>query len=117
MPKYTFTCDFCGDQKTAYTSSKTQHLPCISCGTVPGMRRELPSSGSQEVREVVDSYTNVRLPENQKEEMKARKTEHFWEVEVPRLVQTYSIETCLQEGWLVYNEKGELVIGKSPSKR
>jgi hypothetical protein len=81
------------------------------------MVRQLPGSGSQAVREVVDSYSNVRTAPDEKEQNKARKTEYFWEVEVPRLIQTYSLETCLQEGWLVYNDKKELVIGKPPSKR
>jgi hypothetical protein len=81
------------------------------------MQRQFPGSGSQVVREVVDDYTNVRTAPDEKLQNLARKTEYFWEVEVPRLIQTYSLETCLQEGWLVYNDKNELVIGKSPSKR
>ena len=81
------------------------------------MKRQFPGSGSQAVREVVDSYTNVRNAPDEKEHNKARKTEYFWEVDVPRLIQTYSLQTCLEEGWLVYNDKGELVINKSPSKR
>ena len=81
------------------------------------MVRQLPGSGSQVVREVIDPYTNIRTAPDEKEQNKARKTEYFWEVEVPRLIQTYSLETCLEEKWLVYNEKGELVINKPPSKR
>jgi hypothetical protein len=45
------------------------------------------------------------------------KEDYFWEVEVPRLVQTYSTETCIENGWLKYNDKGELVINKPPKKR
>jgi hypothetical protein len=81
------------------------------------MKRQFPGSGTQQVREVVDTFTNTRQAPDAKAENKARKTEYFWEVEVPRLIQTYSIETCLEEGWLVYNDKGELVINKPPSKR
>lgn len=81
------------------------------------MARQFPSYGSKKVTETVDPYTNVRQEEDQKKINQDRKTEYFWEVEVPRLVQTYSVQTCLEEGWLVYNEKGELVINKPPSKR
>jgi hypothetical protein len=70
-----------------------------------------------EVREVVDSYTNRKWGKDHELVMKKRKDDHFWEVEVPRLVQTYSTQTCLEEGWLVYNDKGELVVPKAPSKR
>jgi hypothetical protein len=81
------------------------------------MQRQFPSSGSQKTTEVVDSFTNVRNEEDQKKKTKDRRTEYFWEVEVPRLIQTYSLQTCLEEKWLVYNDKGELVINKPPSKR
>jgi hypothetical protein len=81
------------------------------------MQRQFPGSGSQVTKEVVDPFTNVRTASDEKQQNKDRKTEHFWENEVPRLIQTYSIETCLEEKWLIYNDKGELVINKSPSKR
>ena len=96
-------------------SSKVEESTCTQCAHT--MKRQFPSSGSQKVTEIVDTYTNVRHEPDQKENMKARKTEHFWEVEVPRLVQTYGIQTCLEEKWLIYNDKGELVINKPPSKR
>lgn len=38
------------------------------------------------------------------------------EYTVPRLIQTHSLETALEEGWLVYNDKGELEIGKPKKK-
>ena len=81
------------------------------------MNRELPSSGSQAVTEVMDDFTGVKRDQNHDEITKARREQYYWEVEVPRFVETYSTQTCLEEGWLVYNEKGELVINKPPSKR
>jgi hypothetical protein len=81
------------------------------------MKRQLPGSGSQQVREVVDSFTNTRQTPDVKAENLARKTEYFWEIEVPRLIQTYSLATCLDEKWLIYDDKGNLVINKPPSKR
>jgi hypothetical protein len=114
MPKFRFLCT-CGNQAEKFASPKTEETDCASCGSK--MKRQFPGSGSQQVREVVDSFTNTRQTPDAKTENLARKTEYFWEVEVPRLIQTYSLATCLDEGWLVYNDKGELVINKPPSKR
>lgn len=115
MPKYRFKCSTCNKEVEKFCSHKTQELPCADCKTV--MKRLLPNSGIQKVTEVVDSFTGVTQTPNQREELKQRRDDHFWEVQVPRLVQEYSLETCLQEGWLVYNDKGELVINKPPRKR
>ena len=115
MPKFRFFCSTCDTEIEMYSSPKVETAECGVC--MSQMKRQFPGSGSQVVREVMDSFTNVRTTSDEKEQNKARKTEHFWEVEVPRLVQTYSLETCLEEGWLVYNDKGELVVNKSPSKR
>ena len=115
MPKFRFLCPSCNLEVERYASPKSETSECPTCKQP--MRRQFPGSGSQVVREVVDPFTNVRTASDEKEQNKARKTEYFWEVEVPRLIQTYSLETCLQEGWLVYNDKGELVVNKSPSKR
>ena len=114
MPKFRFLCD-CGQEIERFASPKTEETKCPACNGK--MKRQFPGSGSHAVREVVDSFTNTRTTPDAKEQNKARKTEHFWDVEVPRLIQTYSLETCLQEGWLTYNDKGELVINKPPSKR
>lgn len=116
MPKYNFTCNKCTTTTHKYVPVSVETLPCSVCGEV--MTRNLPNTNSPtEVREVVDPYTNTTWGKDHELVMKNRKDTHFWEVEVPRLVQTYSTQTCLEEGWLVYNDKGELVIGKAPSKR
>jgi hypothetical protein len=115
MPKYRFFCENCQVEIERYASPKEERTECGMC-MLP-MQRQFPGSGSQAVREVVDTFTNVRTAPDEKAQNKARKTEHFWEVEVPRLIQTYSLQTCLEEAWLIYNDKGELVINKSPSKR
>lgn len=116
MPKYAFLCPKCGTRKHKYTPSTVEQLICDNCQAVA--QRELPTiKGATEVREVVDPYTNVSWDQNQKEIIKERREQYYWEVEVPRLVETYSLETCLENKWLVYNDKGELVINKPPSKR
>jgi hypothetical protein len=114
MSKYRFLCQ-CGEEVERFVPLSREEIDCPKCHGK--MKRQLPRNGSQKVREVVDSYTNVRQEEDQKKKTQDRRTEHFWEVEVPRLVQTYSLQTCLEEGWLIYNDKGELVINKPPNKR
>jgi len=116
MPKYNFTCAQCGTKKHKYVSITTEKTPCKNCNG--SMERDLPKlSGNAQVTEMVDSYTGVKLDQNHKELIKDRHDQYYWDVEVPRLVQKYSIETCLENQWLVYNEKGDLVINKPPSKR
>jgi hypothetical protein len=114
MPKFHFLCPACNANVERFSSPKIEEIPCV-CGSK--MQRQFPGSGSQTVREVMDTFTNVRTAPDEKEQNKARKTEYFWDVEVPRLIQTYSLQTCLEEEWLIYNDKGELVINKPPSKR
>jgi uncharacterized lipoprotein YmbA len=82
------------------------------------MERDMPKlSGNAQVTEVVDPYTGVALDQNHSELIKDRHDQYYWEVEVPRLVAKYSKETCLENKWLVYDDKGNLVINKPPSKR
>jgi copper chaperone CopZ len=116
MPKYRFVCSNCGEEKTQYVPVSIENFPCGNCDS--SMIRQLPNVlGETEVKEVVDPYTNTKWGKDHEAVMKNRKDTHYWEVEVPRLVQTYSVETCIEEGWLVYNDKGELVINKPPAKR
>lgn len=116
MPKYNFTCTKCETKLHKYVSTNVETLPCSVCGEM--MNRDLPNTNSAtEVREIVDPYTNRKWGKDHEAVMKKRKEDHYWEVEVPRLVEKYSVETCLEQGWLVYNDKGELVINKPPSKR
>ncbi len=116
MPKYNFTCAKCQTKTHKYVPTNVETLPCPACGEI--MNRDLPNTNSAtEVREIVDPYTNRKWGKDHEAVMKKRKEDHYWEVEVPRLVEKYSVETCLEQGWLVYNDKGELVINKPPSKR
>lgn len=115
MAKYLFKYTKCTSTVERYATVKTETIICKECFST--MTRLFPNIGSKKVTEVVDPYLNVRHEEDHKKQLDDRRTEHFWEVEVPRLIQTYSIQTCLEEGWLVYNEKGELVIGKPHKKK
>jgi hypothetical protein len=115
MPKYTFQCSSCNTKSVEYTSHVVEELGCESCDGK--MLRTLPTISGYEVKELVDTLTNVSWKQEQDELVKQRKDDFYWTKEVPRLVQQYSVETCLEQGWLVYNDKGELVINKPPSKR
>lgn len=114
MAKYRFHCEQCNIAFERYASVSTEVLPCSVCEGEA--KRLFPNISSKQVTETVDPFLNIRHEEDQRKQLENRRIEHFWEVEVPRLIQTYSTQTCLEEGWLVYNEKGELVIGKPKKK-
>lgn len=111
MPKYFFTCKSCSSKEHRFVPSSILEVDC-TCGQK--MSRDLPNINSQtEVRELVDPYLNKRLNKDHEEIMKDRKKNYFVEVEIPRLVDKYSLETCLENKWLIYNDKGELVVNKN----
>jgi transcription elongation factor Elf1 len=116
MPKYNFVCNKCNTKKHKYVPSNIEMLSCERCGTQ--MSREFPVlSGRPQVTEKVDTYTGVNLNQDHDELIRDRYEQNYWEVEIPRLVQKYSLETCLENQWLIYDDKGDLVINKPPSKR
>lgn len=114
MPKYIFKCEKCEQLLEKFVPKLVKDIPC-SCGS--NAYRQLPNIAQQQVNETVDTYTGVKRDQNHVENIKERRDEHYWTVEVPRLIQTMSTETCIEQQWLVYNDKGELVINKPPSKR
>jgi transcription elongation factor Elf1 len=116
MPKYNFTCNSCQAKTHKYVPTTVETITCVTCGEV--MKRELPNTNSPtEVKEIVDPLRNIKWGKDHEAVMKNRKDTHYWEVEVPRLINTHSVETSLEQGWLKYNDKGELVINKPPAKR
>ena len=116
MPKYRFTCS-CGAEVTKYTSASTRSLECSECHSQ--MERQIPSHIEQStVKELVDTYTGVHLPPDNQQILESRRSEYFWKVEVPRLVNEYPLEHSLQEGWMYYDEQGKLQVHtKPPHKR
>lgn len=116
MPKYRFICS-CGAETSKYTSASVLEIKCKLCNE--NMQRQIPSTvEGASVKELVDSYTGVHLPPDNKEILDARRSEYFWKVEVPRLVQEYPAAHCLQEGWLYFDEQGKLQVQtKPPHKR
>lgn len=114
MAKYRYQCEKCNAVVECYASVDKENIKHGECGG--NAKRLFPKIGSKQVTELVDPFLNIRHEEDNRKQLESRRIEHFWDVEVPRLIQTYSTQTCLEEGWLVYNEKGELVIGKPQKK-
>lgn len=117
MPKYTFKCE-CGNVKQYITSSEMKTCKCRECGSE--MNRQLPTlNGSVEVKELIDKYTNTSWKEDQTKLLEDRKKTYFWEVEVPRMVNSgvYSLETMLENGWVYYSPKGELLTRTKPPQK
>lgn len=112
MPKYNFICDKCQTKVHKYVSVSVETLPCSICYQI--MQRELPNTNAPtEVKELVDPYTNITWNKDHEAIMQERKRLHYVNVEIPRLVEKYSLETCLENKWLTYNDKGELIINKN----
>lgn len=115
MPKYSFKCPSCKKEGSFYTNIETTEKDC-SCGSK--MERQVPTISKPLVKEKVDSYTNINVSVDNKEELEERKLEHYWAEIVPRLVQQYPPEICLQEGWMYFDDKGQIQIQtKPPHKR
>lgn len=114
MAKYVFKCATCSKSEEKFVPPLVKDIVCTCGGT---SIRQFPNIAQQQVSEVVDQYTGTKRDQNHVDNMKERRDQHYWDVEVERLIRTMSVETSLEQGWLVYNEKGELVKGKAPSKR
>jgi transcription elongation factor Elf1 len=119
MAKYTFTCPQCGKEEQRFANPKQISVPCSECGTPTD--RQLPVlNGPVTVKEVIDKHRNTIWNQGHKEDIEERKQKYFWEVEVPRLVNsgTYSIQTMLEQGWISVNDKEQVIINtKPPAKR
>jgi len=117
MPKYSFLCTECDNLEQLFVDVGIKTVVCPKCSSVAN--RQMPKlNGAVEVRETVDSTTNRKHKQNQKDLIKERNDEYFWKVEVPRLVQKYSTQTALEEGWIWIDDKGQVhVHDKPPGKR
>lgn len=116
MPKYTFTCEKCGSSIQKYTSVNTNVINC-ECGQA--MLRNMPNLSGIKTTEIVDKLLNKKHVADQENAMKDRKLQYYWEVEVPKMVNsgTYSLETMLEQGWVYYNEKQELITRTTPIQK
>ena len=78
------------------------------------MKRQLPNLTGSTTKETVDKLSNTSHMDNHDQIIQNRKEAYYWEVEVPRFVQTYDKETCLRQGWLYYDDKGQLQVRTKP---
>lgn len=116
MPKYTFICDKCSKSIQKYLSPSQRFNQC-ECGQT--VERQLPKIPAPKTTENVDKMSNRKHVADQANQMKERKLTYYWEVEVPNMVNSgiYSIETMLEQGWVYYNEKGELTTRTKPIQK
>ena len=115
MPKFSFTCSSCSKTFQKYVSLKTTILDC-ECGAKA--ERQMPHLAPTETREIIDPITGRKWKDNQQALLKERKEDYFWKIEVPRLVRTHCLETCLSEGWAYIDDHGKVcVYDKPPYKR
>ena len=116
MPKYTFLCNKCGKSLQKYLPTSQRFSQC-DCGE--NVERQLPKVAPPKTTECVDKMFNRKHVADQDNQMKERKLDYYWEVEVPKMVNSgiYSIETMLEQGWIYYNEKGELTTRTKPVQK
>ena len=116
MPKYTFVCPKCHTSFQKYASVKNTSAPC-ECGDEAS--RQMPNISGTRCTETVDKLLNRKHTADQAKTTQERKLNHYWTVEVPNMVNSgiYSIETMLQQGWVYYNEKGELTTRTKPVQK
>lgn len=117
MPKYTFACPKCESLEQKITDISTNNIKCHVCGS--DMVRQMPILKGLKTTEVIDKYTNKKHTVDQKEKLTERKLDYYWAIEVPKLVNSgiYELGTMLQQGWVYYNEKGELVTRTKPPQK
>lgn len=116
MPKYTYKCDICGKSKQQYAQLTQLTIDC-ECGNT--MKRKMPNISPVRTTETVDKLTNKKNLQDHDEILAERKSDYYWGVVVPEMVDsgTYLLETMLEQNWVYYNEKGELVTRTKPPQK
>ena len=118
MARYTFWCEYCGATEQVYVPSSCFQRTCSKCNQE--MARQIPKVSKPTVHEITDKRMGKKLIENNQEEIRIRKEHFFWEVEVPRLVQSgvYTMETMVANQWItMLDDKTFTVNTKPPSQR
>lgn len=84
------------------------------------MDRMIPRlNGAVESLETVDKESGTKWRADHNEDLKARSDLYFWKHHVPRLVDSgvYSLETLLQNGWVIVNAKGQIEVQTTPPNK
>ena len=116
MPKYKFICNKCKIEDDKVVPVAWNTIPC-NCGGA--LVKQLPVLKKTVTKERVDVDRKIDWIDNQEEIMKERSTEHFWKIEVPRLVQSgeYSIKHMMENGWIYKDENGKIQINTVPPNK
>jgi hypothetical protein len=114
MPQYTFKCPQ-GHEFSKFVASTIKEVGCQVCEE--DAKRLLPKLAKHsEVLESMDSFTGKQYRTDMKDMINERKADHYWSVEVPKLVASgeHSLESMLSNQWVYYSDKGELEIRTKP---
>ena len=114
MPRFKFKCEKCNTITAQRVKVGTRHIDC-SCGE--NAVWQMPTlNGSSEVLETVDKDFGTEWRADHKDDIEMRKAKYFWQHEVPRLVDsgTYGLDTMIENGWIIINDKGEIVVQTTP---
>lgn len=115
MPKYTFNCE-CGYSTQKIVSRNKKSISCPECGKE--VTRSMPRlSGAVDVEENVDDFKK-KWKKDQKQLLDERQQKYYWEHEVPKMVNSgvYGLDTMLENGWVYYDEKGQLQTRTKPPR-
>ena len=117
MPRYKFKCTSCDKIEPRRVKVGTTNIDC-ECGNK--MVWQMPTlNGASEVLETVDKDSGTEWRADHKDDLEKRKAEYFWKHEVPRLVDSgvYGLDTLLENGWIIINEKGQIEVQTKPPHR
>lgn len=117
MPKYTYECTDCDIQIQKFANVTDKTTKCPKCHEqIP---RRMPLLKAPKVTEVVDKYSNKKHMDNHKNVLQERKLDYYWKHEVPKFVEsgTYELDTMLEQGWVYYDEKGNLTTRTKPPQK
>lgn len=116
MPQYRFLCKKCKKEVTKIVPTTWDFIPC-ECGGA--MEKQLPILKKVVTKEKVDTNRNIDWIDNQEKILEDRSLEHYWKVEVKRLVQSgsYSIKEMMENGWIYIDEYGNQQIRNTPPNK
>ena len=116
VPKYTYVCTTCNLEIQKFASIKDKYTPC-DCGET--MNRKMPNLSPPKVTEVIDKYSGTKHIEDQDKVREARKLDYYWKHEVPKMVDSgvYGLDTMIEQGWVFYDEKHNLITRTKPPQR
>jgi len=115
--KMTFKCPNCEAKKSVY-SNTTETIVC-DCGSNMSRVYTIASDQSSTAKERRCEIFNVNLLNDHEKVLKWRSDEHYWTVLVPEFVASgkYPIREMLDNGWIYYDDKGNIVTQTKPPHR